>query len=88
MNDFSNAKQSGGFGVKLWRGERMCLLGMDVDEPEPDLVGFSIEVKSPGSPDFMPLRNRIAFSYDKPPDQAVDGFHNYSSLEAPFQKFR
>jgi phosphatidylserine/phosphatidylglycerophosphate/cardiolipin synthase-like enzyme len=88
MNDFTNAKQSDGFSVKLWRGERMCLVGMDVDQPEPDLVGFSIEVKSPGSRDFMPLRNRIAFSYDKPVEQAVDGFRNFSSLEAPFQKFR
>jgi phosphatidylserine/phosphatidylglycerophosphate/cardiolipin synthase-like enzyme len=88
MSDFVNAKQSFGLTVKLWRGERMCLVGMDVDQPEPDLVGFSIEVKSPGSADFEPLRNRIAFSYDKPPDQAVDGYRNYSSLEAPFQKFR
>jgi hypothetical protein len=28
-----------GFSVKLWRGERMVLIGMDVEEPEPDLVG-------------------------------------------------
>jgi phospholipase D-like protein len=88
MNDFANFKQSGDLSVKLWRGERMCLVGMDVGQPEPDFVGFSIEVKSPGSPDFEPLRNRLAFSYDKPVDQAVDGYRNYSSLEAPFQKFR
>jgi phosphatidylserine/phosphatidylglycerophosphate/cardiolipin synthase-like enzyme len=88
MSDFSNAEQSGGLSVKLWRGERMCLIGMDVDQPEADFVGFSIEVKSPGSPDFDPLRNRLNFSYDKPADQAVDGYRNYSSLEAPFQKFR
>jgi hypothetical protein len=50
-----------------------------VDAPEPDLVGFSIEVKSPGSADFEPLRNRLDFSYDKPVDQAVDGYRNYSS---------
>jgi phosphatidylserine/phosphatidylglycerophosphate/cardiolipin synthase-like enzyme len=88
MNDFANARQSNSLSVKLWRGERMCLVGMDVNNPEPDLVGFSIEVKSPGSPDFEPLRNRVAFSYDKPADQAVDGYRNFSSLEAPFQKFR
>jgi hypothetical protein len=88
MNDFANAKQTNGFSVKLWRGERMCLVGMDVDDPEPDLVGFSIEVKSPSSPDFEPLRNRLAFSYDKPINEAVNGYRNYSSLEAPFQKFR
>src|SRR5262249_9030887 len=88
MGDFANAKQANGLSVKLWRGERMSLVGMAVDAPEPDFVGFSIEVKSPGSPDFMPLRNRLAFSYDKPVNQAVDGYRNYSSLEAPFQKFR
>jgi hypothetical protein len=87
-SDFLNADESKGLSVELWRGERMCLIGMDVNDPEPDLVGFSIEVKSPGSADFEPLRNRIAFSYDQPVDQAVDGFRNYSSLEAPFQKFR
>jgi hypothetical protein len=86
--DFTNARQTDGLSVKLWRGERMCLIGMDVDEPESDFVGFSIEVKRPGSSEFMPLRNRLAFSYDKPVDQAVDGYRNYSSLEAPFQKFR
>ena len=43
----------------------MCLVGIDVDAPEPDFVGFSIEVKSPGAADFEPLRNRLAFSYDK-----------------------
>jgi len=88
MSDYFNADQSNSLNVKLWRGERMCLLGMDVTEPEPDLAGFSIEVKSPGSPDFEPLRNRLAFSYDKPVDQAVDGYRNFSSLEAPFQNFR
>jgi hypothetical protein len=40
----------------------MCLLGMNVGEPEPDLVGFSIEVKSPGQSDFVALRNRLNFS--------------------------
>ena len=50
MSDFANAKQSSGLGVKLWRGERMCLIGMDVAVPEADFVGFSIEVKSPAAP--------------------------------------
>jgi phosphatidylserine/phosphatidylglycerophosphate/cardiolipin synthase-like enzyme len=76
------------FSVKLWRGERMCLIGMDVDDPEPDLVGFAIEVKAPGASSFQSLRNRIAFSYDKPAIEAVTGARQFSSLEAPFQKFR
>lgn len=74
--------------VKLWRGEGTVLIGMDVDKPEDDFVGFMIEVQSPGSPGFMPLRNRIAFSYDKAAGDTVNGFRNYSSQDAPFQKFR
>jgi PLD-like domain len=88
MNDFENKASEEGFTVKLWRGERMCLIGFDVDTPEPDLVGFAIECKSPGSSEFIPLRNRLAFSYDRPIDEAVNGFRNYLSTAAPFQKFR
>lgn len=75
-----------GLTVKLWRGERMVLIGMDVDQPEPDFVGFSIEVKSPGSPNFVPLRNRLAFDYAG--EGTVNGFRNFDSTVAPFQKFR
>jgi hypothetical protein len=88
MSDFMNSGTSGSLTAKLWRGERMCLLGMDVKDPEPDFVGFSIEVKSPGKRTYSPLRNRIAFSYDEPATDAVNGFRNYASLQAPFQKFR
>ena len=66
----------------------MCLLGFDVEAPEPDLAGFSVEVKAPGEPSFTPLKNRIAFSYDQPAATAVNGDRNFSSLAAPFQKFR
>ena len=88
MDDFTNSVTNKGLTAKLWRGERMCLIGMDVDQPEPDFVGFSIEVQSPGSSQFQPLRNRLNFSYDKPATDAVDGFRNYPSTVAPFQKFR
>src|SRR4029077_9365880 len=79
---------SGDLTLKLWRGERMCLVGMDVDDPADDMVGFAIEVKAPGASSFVPLNNRLAFSYAKPIKQAVTGGRWYSSLEAPFQKFR
>src|SRR5690348_11759833 len=88
MATFSNASSKAGFHAKLWRGERMCLVGMDVDQPEDDLVGFSIEVRNPKARDFTPLRNRLNFAYDKPVEDAVNGFRNYLSTEAPFQKFR
>jgi hypothetical protein len=88
MDDFAIQDSKNGFATKLWRGERMCLLGFDVADPEPDLVGFAIEVRSPGSNEFIPLRNRMAFSYDQPITDAVTGDRQFLSTEAPFQKFR
>ncbi len=89
MAEFTNSKTLDGLSVKLWRGERMALIGMDVDDPEPDFVGFSIEVQSPGSDGFQPLRNRLAFSYPESSAlKSVDGYRNFPSTEAPFQKFR
>jgi phosphatidylserine/phosphatidylglycerophosphate/cardiolipin synthase-like enzyme len=89
MSDFANRHTKKGFTVKLWRGERMCLLGFDVAQPEPDLVGFAIECREPGKAHYEPLKNRLAFSYPQPdPAVAVTGARQFSSLEAPFQKFR
>jgi hypothetical protein len=85
---FSGAARNGSLSVKLWRGERMCLVGMDVVDPETDFVGFAIEVKEPGAADYSPLRNRLDFNYDSPASKGVDGFRNYPSTKAPFQKFR
>jgi hypothetical protein len=88
MNDFEIQDSKNGFSMKLWRGERMCLLGFDVDQPEPDFVGFAIECRSPGSAEFFPLRNRLAFSYDTAVAEAVTGARKFLSTSAPFQKFR
>ncbi len=88
MDDFNVRDSKDGFTMKLWRGERMCLVGFDVAQPEPDLVGFAIEVKSPTSDQFWPLRNRLAFSYDAPVANAVTGDKKYLSTQAPFQKYR
>ena len=89
MSDFEIRKTKQGFTMKLWRGERMCLLGFDVVAPEPDFVGFAIECKEPGATKFEPLKNRLAFDYDDVPAMvAVTGDRLFSSLEAPFQKFR
>jgi hypothetical protein len=75
--------------MKLWRGERMCLIGFDVPAPAPaDLVGFAIECRAPGRRKFEPLKNRLAFSYDEPIATAVTGARKYPSTQAPFQKFR
>lgn len=88
MDDFTSKGTKDGFTMKLWRGERVCLLGFDVDNPEPDFVGFAIECKEPGDAQFLPLLNRIAFSYDDPVDVAVTGARKFDSRLAPFQKFR
>jgi hypothetical protein len=83
--DFENQNSKNGFAMKTWRGERMCLIGFDVDVPEPDLVGFSIEVKEPGANAFEPLRNRLTFS---PAPAPVNGDRQFPSTNSPFQKFR
>src|SRR5882724_5221951 len=88
MSEFENKASKKGFTAKIRRGERMNLIGFDVAAAEPDLVGFSIEVKSPGAKDFTPLRNRIAFSYPKGAANEVTGDRAFPSLQAPFQKFR
>ncbi|HTX93164.1 MAG TPA: phospholipase D-like domain-containing protein [Anaerolineales bacterium] len=88
MDDFKNQDCKNGFSMKVWRGERMCLIGFDVDAPEDDLVGFAIECCEPGSTEFYPLLNRLAFSYDAPVDRAVTGDRKFSSVANPFQKFR
>src|SRR5215475_4700838 len=87
MSDFMNTGTSGSLTTKLWRGERMCLIGMDVANPEPDFVGFSIEVKGPGDAQYRALKNRLNFDYTASPT-GVDGYRNYDSTSAPFQKFR
>jgi phosphatidylserine/phosphatidylglycerophosphate/cardiolipin synthase-like enzyme len=90
MDDFFSSNSKDGFSMKLWRGERMCLVGFDVDNPEPDFVGFAIECKEPKSTKFTALLNRIAFSYDKPLVKAVTGAKQkqFPSTKQPFQKFR
>ncbi|MFL6541246.1 MAG: phospholipase D-like domain-containing protein [Chthoniobacterales bacterium] len=88
MSAFEIRKTRGGFAMKLWRGERMCLLGFDVEKPEEDFVGFAIECREPGGKEFVPLRNRLAFSYDRAEGEQVTGDRQFSSLAAPFQKFR
>ena len=84
--DHCVADDRDGFHLKLWRGESMCLVGMDVDDPEDDLVGFSIRSRRPGDDDFTTLHNRLRF--DQPDGVPVSGRRDFPSTEAPFQKFR
>jgi hypothetical protein len=79
MDEFANSKTKDGLSVKLLRYERMVLIGMDVDDPEPDFVAFWIEEQIPGSNAFVPLRNRLNFLYEQPASVADDGYRNFPS---------
>ena len=75
---------SDGLTVTAYRGEGSCLLAMDIDESlrTNDFVGFSIEVRYPGSQQFGFLKNLLNFEYGpghEPP---------FSSKTSPFQTFR
>jgi PLD-like domain len=85
-DDFERKSSSGGLTFKLYRGEGVALLAFDLDKVDAtdDFVGFSVEVKYPGSDRFGALRNRLHF--DLPPD--LERPRSFKSTEAPFQKFR
>lgn len=85
--DLTESATNGALHVVLRRGERMCLIGMNVDPvPGPDFVGFAIEVKSPRAADYSFLRNRLAFDY--PAGSGVNGNRQFPTSQAPLQAFR
>jgi hypothetical protein len=74
------------FTLKVHRGDGMALLAMNwlAGKPPRNFVGFSIEFREPGQPNFMAVRNRIGFpgqrkKFTDPP---------VPSTQAPLQKFR
>jgi hypothetical protein len=85
-NEFERKESSGGLTFKLYRGEGVALLAFDLDPAQAtdDFVGFSAEVKYPGSNNFGALRNRLHF--DLPTN--IERPRSFKSTEAPFQKFR
>lgn len=84
MAPFEVRKSKSGLTFKLFRGERMALLGFNVEDPEDDFVGFAVECSEPGGSGFHPLNNRLTFDTTA----VVTGSRKFSSLESPFQKFR
>jgi phosphatidylserine/phosphatidylglycerophosphate/cardiolipin synthase-like enzyme len=84
--DFERKESAGGLTFKLYRGEGVALLAFDLDaaEASDDFVGFSVEVRYPGSDHWGALRNRLHFDF--PPDMSQP--RSFRSTEAPFQKFR
>ncbi|XQS17728.1 hypothetical protein ACJ6TS_04020 [Citrobacter telavivensis] len=85
MSEYTCYATDNGFHFKLWRGERMVLLGFDVDEPEPDFVGFAVKVWPPNSKKYTCLKNRIAFDYT---NAKVTGDRLFDTSIAPLQRFR
>lgn len=74
------------FTLKIFRGERMALLGMNWrnGRPSDDFVGFAIEYKEPDGDRFYSLNNRLSFLQN-------DGSVNPNKLStrlSPIQKFR
>lgn len=84
--DFERKESADGLTFKLYRGEGVALLAFDLDPAKAteDFVGFTIEVRYPGSDRWGALRNRLHFDYPPVPERP----RSYRSTEAPFQKFR
>ena len=63
--DFERKASADGLTFKLYRGEGVALLAFDLEQEKAtnDFVGFSVEVKYPGSPRWGALRNRLHFDY-------------------------
>ncbi|MDO9453220.1 MAG: phospholipase D-like domain-containing protein [Stagnimonas sp.] len=83
--DFERVFQRDGLTLKLYRGEGMALLAFDLDPAQAtrDFVGFAVEFKPPRAYEWFPLPNRLRFE-----GAPAHPNHRYSSLDAPFQKFR
>jgi hypothetical protein len=78
----------GGTSIKLHRGERKCLVGMDLDPAKlsDDFAGFALEYREPQGTGWKRMWNRLQFSYaGQSPEQRRKGA---PSTEAPIQKFR
>ena len=54
MSDFETKKDKDGFTCKLWRGERMTLLGFDVAEPSRTSLDLPLNTKGPPTGTFSP----------------------------------
>jgi hypothetical protein len=78
----------GGTTIKLHRGERKCLIGLDLDRANAtdDFVGFALEFREPGEERWKRVWNRLRFSYDGLTEQEKKA--GAPSTEAPIQKFR
>ena len=53
--DFERKESAGGLTFKLYRGEGVALLAFDLEQTQAtdDFVGFAVEVKYPGSANWV-----------------------------------
>lgn len=81
-------EENNGIALKLHRGERKCLLGLDLDRQlaTDDFVGFALEFREPGDAQWKRVANRLRFSYDGLTD--AEKARPAPSTEAPIQKYR
>jgi hypothetical protein len=85
--EVAGSNDSALFTLTVRRGEGMALLAMNWKDgmPPDDFVGFGIEYQEPGGTKFYPLNNRLNFTDDQ---SQTHGKMEFSTLEAPIQKFR
>lgn len=85
---FMEKETTGGTTIKLHRGERKCLIGLDLarSNATDDFVGFALEFRAPGEERWKRVWNRLRFSYEGLTDEQKKA--GAPSTEAPIQKFR
>ena len=77
--------------VRAYAGDAMTMLAFDLlnESDRKDFVGFTIEFKNETMSGFKPLNNRVSFSPSpKGLSKEEKRQLKYSSVDAPFQKFR
>lgn len=84
--NYERKKTVDGLTLRIYRGEGAALLAFDLERAKAtdDFVGFSVEVRYPGSNNWGALRNRLHFDYPPNPERPL----SFKSTEAPIQKFR
>lgn len=85
---YMTRETSGGTSIKLHRGERKCLIGLDLDPARAtsEFVGFALEFLEPGTANWKRIGNRLRFSYEGLTEAQKKA--GAPSTEAPIQKFR
>lgn len=77
------------FKLKLHRGEGMVLIAMNWlnGTPPDNFVGFAIAFAEPGSPQFIPLLNRLSFEQEAAAPGTKEA-RQFPTDQSPIQKFR